>query len=183
MTNASSAVNRAEVQQLYRLWGADDELLYIGISYSAVARMSGHRADKPWWTEVVKITVETVRCTREGILAIERDAILSEQPKYNVVHGTYRPQRRHVDRRIPVEVGSMVALGLENGRALCGQVEFVYRNTDIPEPHVQLLRASGEQINILWSWVWEYLVSDDIAELGAFCATHEENCLDPVVYA
>jgi predicted GIY-YIG superfamily endonuclease len=73
-------------QQLYRLYNADDELLYIGISLSAINRMTQHKANQPWWFEVATIKVETHEVDREAIATMEREAIIGECPRYNVVH-------------------------------------------------------------------------------------------------
>lgn len=73
-------------QQLYRLFSAEDELLYIGISVSALARFAQHKADKPWIGEVARVAIETHDCARAEIEALERSAIIQEKPKYNIVH-------------------------------------------------------------------------------------------------
>lgn len=75
-------------QQLYRLYDADGRLLYIGISYSAIARYAQHKADKPWIGDVCRIDIETHEVSRAEILEIERQAIISERPQHNVVHST-----------------------------------------------------------------------------------------------
>jgi predicted GIY-YIG superfamily endonuclease len=73
-------------QQLYRLFDADGALLYIGISYSAIARYAQHKADKPWIGDVCTITIETHDVSRSEIEAMEATAIRCERPRYNVVH-------------------------------------------------------------------------------------------------
>lgn len=78
-------------QQLYRLFDADGELLYIGISYSAIARYAQHKATKPWIGDVCTVTIETHDVSRAEIEAIERQAIIDERPKHNVVHSSTRP--------------------------------------------------------------------------------------------
>jgi predicted GIY-YIG superfamily endonuclease len=71
-------------EQLYRLFDADGTLLYIGISYSAIARFAQHKADKPWIGDVCRIEIETHDVSRAEILEIERQAIISERPRYNI---------------------------------------------------------------------------------------------------
>ena len=69
---------------LYRFFDADGRLLYVGISFSAVARASQHRGEKPWWPEVANMTVER-HDTRDAAAEAELAAILSEKPIHNVV--------------------------------------------------------------------------------------------------
>jgi hypothetical protein len=72
---------------LYRFFDADDRLLYIGISLSAVQRAAGHRHRQPWWDDVARMDVEHFPdVTRDEILRIEREAIRTERPLHNVVH-------------------------------------------------------------------------------------------------
>lgn len=70
---------------LYRFFAEDGELLYVGITINPAARWPKHRSDKPWWTEVTDISVETFK-SREAALEAEREAIKTEHPVYNIVH-------------------------------------------------------------------------------------------------
>lgn len=83
---------------LYRLFDADDELLYVGISKDPKARWEQHR-DKPWWRDVSMRVIEWYddRPTAERA---ERKAIETEGPRYNIVHN-YRPAAPTVEA--PVE--------------------------------------------------------------------------------
>jgi len=90
MDSVNAAVNPSNHQQLYRMYDADGLLLYIGISYSAIARFAQHRADKPWIGDVVRIQIETHEVSRAEILEIERQAIIDERPLHNVVHANGR---------------------------------------------------------------------------------------------
>lgn len=75
---------------LYRFYGDGGVLLYVGITHNPGRRWGKHRDDKPWWAEVVGITIEQ-HPTREAVLEAERAAILAEHPCYNVVHNGRRP--------------------------------------------------------------------------------------------
>jgi hypothetical protein len=68
--------------QLYRHYDKDGQLLYVGISLSAVSRLSQHK-EKPWYTEIATVTIETLP-TRAHALRAERRAIWGESPRYNV---------------------------------------------------------------------------------------------------
>ena len=67
---------------LYRFWN-DDELLYVGISLNVFARITQHKRDKEWFSEISNITVEHFD-TREKALDAEAKAIKTENPKYNL---------------------------------------------------------------------------------------------------
>jgi len=74
---------------LYRMFAADGGLLYVGISSRAAMRWEQHRGEKPWWSEVARITVEHF-ADRAAALAAELAAIRSEGPLYNIA-GACRP--------------------------------------------------------------------------------------------
>lgn len=80
---------------LYRFYGADRDLLYIGISLHPFQRMGQHRTDKSWWGEVSKVTIDRYP-SRQAVLAAERVAIKVENPKYNIVHA--KPKRTRAPR-------------------------------------------------------------------------------------
>jgi len=67
---------------LYRHYSADGNLLYVGISKSAVARLAQHAQTSSWVKDIVTITVEKFS-TRKEALNAERFAIASEKPIYN----------------------------------------------------------------------------------------------------
>lgn len=68
---------------LYRLFDADGQLLYIGISDVPSRRFTQHAYDKPWWPEVVRKSLEW-HPDRVSVENAEALAIRSEGPKYNV---------------------------------------------------------------------------------------------------
>lgn len=70
---------------LYRWWGPNDRLLYVGITNDLERRTGEHAAEKPWIAEAVGATVETFP-SRSAALAAEERAIFSENPVYNVIH-------------------------------------------------------------------------------------------------
>jgi predicted GIY-YIG superfamily endonuclease len=74
----------AERTALYRCYGADEELLYVGISKDPAQRWEQHR-DKPWWRDVTMRVVEWYddRATAERA---ERKVIQTEGPRHNVQH-------------------------------------------------------------------------------------------------
>ena len=68
---------------LYRHWGPEGELFYIGISLSTVARYAQHKNCSHWTDQVERITIERFE-SREAALAAETQAIINENPKYNI---------------------------------------------------------------------------------------------------
>lgn len=87
---------------LYRLYGDDDRLLYVGISLSVASRLSQHSHDKSWWADVRHITVEHFE-NRTTAAWAERLAIRNEKPLHNVAHNVgphsldWRPYCMHCD--------------------------------------------------------------------------------------
>jgi predicted GIY-YIG superfamily endonuclease len=71
--------------QLYRWFDKDDNLLYVGISYSAMVRASQHKAksNEGWYDLAVKCTTENFE-TRDAAVKAESKAIKLEHPKYNL---------------------------------------------------------------------------------------------------
>lgn len=72
---------------VYRLYDADDNLLYVGVGVDPSTRWRAHREQKEWWRSVVKITIER-HPTRVEALRAEQAAIVTEGPRYNIVYST-----------------------------------------------------------------------------------------------
>ena len=70
---------------LYRFFDSDGALLYVGITVNLPARLSRHRDEKEWWVDVVRVSIEWFP-DRDSVLAAEKAAIRSEQPRYNIQH-------------------------------------------------------------------------------------------------
>lgn len=71
--------------QLYRHFDEKGRLLYVGISLSAVKRLSQHSDKATWFFDIAKVTIESFP-TREAALAAEKLAIRTERPVHNVAH-------------------------------------------------------------------------------------------------
>lgn len=67
---------------LYRHFDAKGVLLYVGISFSALMRLQGHKKNSSWFSEISTVTLERFY-NRQGALAAERKAIAEERPRYN----------------------------------------------------------------------------------------------------
>lgn len=66
---------------LYRFYGTDDTLLYVGISHRIENRLGQHKRTKPW-REVSWIKLEHFD-SRPAALAAEQQAIRAEKPLWN----------------------------------------------------------------------------------------------------
>jgi hypothetical protein len=73
----------SDVTVLYRFYGGDGRLLYIGITGSVMTRLSQHRATKTWFRLVTSATFEHFD-TREAAAAAEIRAIVDECPERNI---------------------------------------------------------------------------------------------------
>ncbi|MFF7335416.1 DUF6225 family protein [Streptomyces sp. NPDC008150] len=71
-----------EPTALYRLYDADDNLLYLGISFNPDVRWEQHRNDKHWAHQVARRTVEWYP-TRVKALAAEEAATAAEKPRHD----------------------------------------------------------------------------------------------------
>jgi hypothetical protein len=80
---ARSGRRERALQQLYRLLDRDGKLIYVGVSGSALARLSEHAKTKAWFAEVVRIDIEHHACTRRQIEEREAEVIAKENPRYN----------------------------------------------------------------------------------------------------
>lgn len=107
---------------LYRFWGHNNELLYVGISSDIGRRIHQHAKGKAWFEDVDHITTGHFP-DRETVLAAEQYAIKTEKPHWNVVHNT-RPASQPTPAQRPTSAarpkllpeGVVVALALSRGR-------------------------------------------------------------------
>jgi predicted GIY-YIG superfamily endonuclease len=89
----------SERTALYRFLDAKGTLLYVGITKNFGQRWVNHAKSKPWWPEAQRHTAEWFD-TRPEAEAAEKQAIVSEAPKYNIVHKP-KPKRVSVPRPVP----------------------------------------------------------------------------------
>ena len=80
--------DRAKPTALYRLFGKDDRLLYVGIAVNPDKRIANHRNNKPWWPEVTRHTIDWLG-DWESALKREAEAIHAERPVHNIIHRPY----------------------------------------------------------------------------------------------
>lgn len=90
-----------EKTALYRLFNADDRLLYVGISNDPKVRWKQHLGDKSWAPDVVMRVIEWYE-SRSAALLAEIKAIKNERPEHNVVHR--HPQPAPAEPREPSDL-------------------------------------------------------------------------------
>lgn len=76
---------------VYRLFSADDELLYVGITHDLKTRLGDHGRRKAWWPAVSFVPVEWCDSRAEA-LRREAQAIVHEAPRFNA----RRPDPRRI---------------------------------------------------------------------------------------
>lgn len=76
---------------LYRFYGSNDVLLYVGVTAQPNERWGEHVRKKPWWPKVRRQTGEWF-ASREAAEDAERKAIETEEPLYNVVYSRRTPE-------------------------------------------------------------------------------------------
>ncbi|MEU0181806.1 GIY-YIG nuclease family protein [Streptomyces sp. NPDC006207] len=74
---------------LYRLFGDDDQLLYVGISSNPKRRWRDHANQKHWWPEVAEKTIEWFE-SRALAEEAERTEVGERRPRYNRNHNGER---------------------------------------------------------------------------------------------
>jgi hypothetical protein len=70
--------------ELYRHYDVDGNLLYVGISLSAVQRLANHRSNSHWYDQVDTVKIER-HPSRKAAEAAELEAIRTEKLLHNVV--------------------------------------------------------------------------------------------------
>jgi hypothetical protein len=69
---------------LYRHFDKDGNLLYVGISLSAMGRLVSHKREANWFDDIASVTIEKFK-TRSAAEKAERKAIQNENPKHNTM--------------------------------------------------------------------------------------------------
>lgn len=131
--------DKRSAQYLYRMYDANDALLYVGISTSAIRRMAEHKETQPWFHEVARVEIERHECDRSWIAAEEKRVIRSEMPRHNKLHNAGGPAAHATPRfgRSFLNVGDVYAFGLRDGTCPVGAVVATSRDEAIvPIDHV-----------------------------------------------
>lgn len=95
---------------LYRLYNADSELLYVGITNNIHNRLRQHAQKAVWWGDVVHCASMIGFESRAELERAELEAIKSEEPWYNTVGNDHR--RMHPIERERQRLWNEVAEGI-----------------------------------------------------------------------
>ena len=100
---------------LYRHWDADKNLLYVGISLSAIARLGQHIAGSHWSDEISSVTIQQYP-DRDSAIIAERRAIAEEAPLYNIAHADNdnTPLAARGDGRDWLDLSQVYSVGWRN---------------------------------------------------------------------
>lgn len=79
---------------LYRWYNKDGVLLYVGISFSAIARAAQHKRNSQWFGDASYMTIEKCK-NRQSALDKEAETIKREKPIWNVVGN--KDYKSHID--------------------------------------------------------------------------------------
>lgn len=121
----------SEQTAVYRFYGEDDVLLYVGITKDFEKRRQQHKATKPWWPQVKRPVVDLYDDEQEARQA-ELLAITGEHPVHNVA----RDNRHYRSRRAVRPPGPYMGTG-EIRRELGvsrQRVQQLTTSRDFPEP-------------------------------------------------
>lgn len=131
---------------LYRHFDNGGNLLYVGISFGAIARLQQHRLHSHWYHLIEMITIEKFEDRRAAERA-ERRAIATEKPLYNIAHLPIPPASKPVLRVKPKPIVEPQMFGPPapyKGRPV-GLV-----SGDVPEgfpvPHERIFAATGPDV-------------------------------------
>lgn len=91
---------RSNLYTLYRWFGADGQLLYVGITENPAARFRDHERYSAWFRQVASCTVQHFD-SRDDLKAAELEAIHTEKPTHNAVGN---PNRRLKPGRKPSKI-------------------------------------------------------------------------------
>lgn len=124
--------------QLYRHFGADNVLLYIGVSNNALRRAGAH-ASRHWASQIGRIEISEFE-DRKDALEAERIAIRDERPLFNVVHSfpprPYNGKKRGRKKEFPVRITLPLAEEM---------AERIDRALSKDEGRVELIREAIER--------------------------------------
>lgn len=80
---------------LYRHFSNDGALLYVGISLSTLNRLSQHKENSHWFSNIKRVEIESFE-TREEAVAAERNAIATENPAHNIIRYNVKPTKKEL---------------------------------------------------------------------------------------
>lgn len=95
---------------VYRLYGADGRLLYVGVAANGYGRVRTHSRQKRWWPEVTRVCIIQY-ADRPIAEAMEARAIRDENPFYNVTRGYFCELPHRPDGYEPLDIDEFEVAG------------------------------------------------------------------------
>ena len=143
---------------LYRFFGHDDQLLYVGLTINPGRRFQKHMAEKPWWTEVAKVTMEQ-HPDLAALRAAEAAAIKTEHPLHNVrMNGTSTSTSAEVIEQEEAVSGSLVGMFFHSWREARDEESkhATFRNGRVLEWQGRVVQQLTDELFLieLFSW-WD----------------------------
>ena len=130
---------------LYRLFGDDDALLYIGIAKTFGKRWHQHAQVQPWWPEVRRQAIDWFP-DRPSAESAEAPAIKAERPKYNIMHNPLRVAPRPEPIKRPARKQELeFAPGISMAQFMRLPV-----TVDIPQAARVLGLSRKEALDLVW---------------------------------
>lgn len=143
---------------LYRLFGHDGTLLYVGIASNPRLRWKQHARAATWWDQVDpgRTRVEWYP-SRASARSAETVAIMSEVPSYNVAGS---PNRTHPKRPTLTELHGLPVVGIKDLRGKLGEhVDATYYR----DHTVIVSKNGGARAALVSPWMYRLLVDSGIA--------------------
>lgn len=87
--NFGRTASTGGIHMVYQLYGADGQLLYVGITNRGPVRLAEHYRKKPWFSQVCQVEFERYETRRESE---QRETVLIKRrcPLYNIQHNMGR---------------------------------------------------------------------------------------------
>jgi predicted GIY-YIG superfamily endonuclease len=129
VTRPADRIRRLGETAVYRLYNADDRLLYVGVGSDPEKRWRDHAATKDWWPAVTRKSVQW-HPAAAAALAEESTAIDTESPLHNIRRGckTSLPAPRPGDVHAPVHLASESVGRLIDAAHYAGEITIITRH-------------------------------------------------------
>ena len=115
------------MQYLYRAYGPENQLLYVGISGNWSERLHSHERTSEWMELADYVKLERYS-TREEVEMAERQAIVTEAPLFNKMHN----------------------ISFESAKDHFQKVKFwTYRNVIVDDTHLALMDAVRKALPLM----------------------------------
>lgn len=136
--------NSPERTTLYRLYDANGQLLYVGVTGNPRKRFGDHRRNKDWWGDVSTRSLEWFD-TEAQALEMEIRAITTEAPKYNLRStDAFKAQQSATARAVSPEKRRARGVGVA-ARAVYVRTLRELRAQGVPEAEAQQRAAAARQ--------------------------------------